>query len=369
MKILQISTYYPPNFGGIEMVAYDFSRILLRQGHEVKVLCFNHGVDNIIDSYEGIEVYRVGYHFKISSQAISFQYFITLKRILKEFKPDVIHIHLPNPLIATYLMMAKPQCKVTIHWHSDIIRQKLLKGLYGPFERSILKRADKIVATSQIYVDKSASLHEFVNKISIIPNIVETEFLDNVNESNKNTIERIKQKYAGKKIIFSIGVHREYKGLKYLIDAAQYLSDEYIIVIAGYGVLTEKLRLQAEELKLQNVAFIGRISDEEKKCFLWASEIYAFPSITKNEAFGIALAEGLYCGLPSVTFTIEGSGVNWVNKDGVTGIEVHERDAKQYAQALMNVSKEKYGAAAREWVKQNFTEEAIYDKVKDFFEF
>lgn len=368
MKILQISTYYPPNFGGIEMVAYDFSRILLKLGHEVKILCFNHMVGNSIDSYEGVEVYRVGYKTKIASQAISIEYYYILKRLIKQYQPDVIHIHLPNPLIATYLLMVKPKCKVTVHWHSDIIRQKLLKCFYNPLEKSILKRADRICATSQIYANKSVSLHDFIDKVTVIPNIVETDFFDNITDLNRQTISEIKQKYKGKKIIFSIGVHREYKGLKYLIEAARYLTDDYAVIIAGKGPLTESLKQQAKTLNINNIEFIGTISDEEKKCYLCSSDIYAFPSISKNEAFGIALAEALYCGLPAVTFTIDDSGVNWVNQNGVTGIEVKDLNSEKYAQALISVSKEKYGKAARDWIKQNFTENAITDNVKLFFE-
>ncbi len=368
MKILQIATYYPPNFGGIEMVAYDFSRILLKQGHEVKVLCFNHVSEDFRDTYEGVEVIRVGYKHKVASQAISCRYVFILKEIIKEYQPDVIHIHLPNPLIATYLLLVKPKCKVTIHWHSDIIKQKCLKIIYSPFEKAILKRADKICVTSQTYAEKSTSLKKFLGKVYVIPNIVETDFLDNVTTENKERMKSIRQDFAGKKIVFSIGVHREYKGLKYLIEAAQYLTDDYVVVLAGSGPLTKTLKQQTLEMGLKNIKFLGRISDEDKKCFLWESDVYAFPSITKNEAFGIALAEGLYCGLPAVTFTIEGSGVNWVNQNGVTGIEVHNHDAKEYAEALMSVSKEKYGNSAREWVKKNFTEQAIYEAVHTFFE-
>ena len=47
-----------------------------------------------------------------------------------------------------------------------------------------------------------------------------------------------------------------------------------------------------------------------------------FPSITKNEAFGVVLAEAMYCYTPAITFTIEGSGVNWVNLHQVTGLEM-----------------------------------------------
>lgn len=367
MKILQISTYYLPNYGGIEQVAYDFSRILKNQGNDVKVICFNSAKETVTDYYDGVEVIRVGYRKKLASQAISFSYFFVLKKLIKDFKPDVIHIHLPNPLIANYLLFARPKCKITLHWHSDIIKQKRLKQIYAPFEKAILKRADKIIATSQIYAENSESLEGYLDKVSIIPNIVETDFLDNLTDSDKNKISEIRKKYSDKKIIFSIGVHREYKGLRFLVDAAKYLSNEYVVLIAGKGPLTDGLKQKVSELNLQNVLFLGRISDEEKKHYLWASDIYAFPSITKNEAFGIALAEALYCGLPSVTFTIDGSGVNWVNQDGLTGIEVKDFDAEEYAKALMSVSKEQYEANARKWVEENFTEKAIKDSVKNFF--
>lgn len=367
MNILQISTYYLPNYGGIEQVAYDFSRILVKQGNNVKVICFNSNKNTVSDIYDGVEVIRIGYKKKVASQAISFKYFFILKKIIKEFKPDVIHIHLPNPLIATYLLFAKPKCKITLHWHSDIIKQKRLKQLYAPFEKSLLNKADKIIATSQIYADKSDSLKAYLNKVYIIPNIVEADFLDSLSSNDKNQISKIREHYSDKKIIFSIGVHREYKGLRYLVDAAKYLSSEYIVLIAGKGPLTDQLKQKVLDLKLKNVIFIGRISDEEKKQYLWASDIYAFPSITKNEAFGIALAEALYCGLPAVTFNIDGSGVNWVNKDGVTGIEVNEFDAEKYAIALMSVTKDKYGTNARNWIEENFTEKAISNTVKEFF--
>jgi len=367
-KILQISTYYLPHYGGIEQLVYDFSRILTKQGNKTKVICFNDKPETIIDTYDGQEIIRVGYKHKLASQAISLRYFFELKRVIKEFKPDVIHIHLPNPLIATYLLFAKPKCKITLHWHSDIVRQKLLKQLYVPFEKALLKKACKIVATTQVYAENSDRLKFYLDKVSVIPNIIENTFLDSLTESDKIAISKIKETYGNKKIIFTIGVHREYKGLKYLIEASQYLSEKYEVVIAGSGPLTDSLKQQTSDLHLNNVHFIGRISDKEKKLYLHSSEVYAFPSITKNEAFGIALVEALYCGVPAVTFTIEGSGVNYVNQDGITGIEVHELDAKKYAQALMICTKEKYGDAARNWAKENFTENSITDKIKVFFE-
>lgn len=369
MKILQISTYYPPNFGGIEQLAYDFSRILTKQGNEVKVICFNNKKETVKDNYEGIDVLRVGFKLKFASQAISLRYFFELRKIIKVFHPDVIHIHLPNPLIATYLLMLRPKCHITLHWHSDIVKQKKMKLLYGPFEKALIKRGERIVTTTQIYAENSDAIKNYLNKVQVIPSPINETILGTISENEQWKINQIRAKYKNRKIVFFIGLHREYKGLRYLIDSAQYLTNEYIVLIAGSGPLTEELKQKTRELNLSNVEFIGRISDEDKKIYLYASDIYAFPSITKNEAYGLALVEALYCGLPAVTFTIKGSGVNYVNQDGVTGIEVHEFNAQKYAYALMNVSKEKYGNAAHKWASQNFTEAAIFDKVAQLFIF
>ena len=69
----------------------------------------------------------------------------------------------------------------------------------------------------------------------------------------------------------------------------------------------------------------------------------------------------MYCYTPAVTFTIKGSGVNWVNLDGVTGIEVPQvgNQDKAYAEALdtlvvdTNLQKE-YSIAAHKRVADNF---------------
>lgn len=88
-------------------------------------------------------------------------------------------------------------------------------------------------------------------------------------------------------------------------------------------------------------------------------DIYCFPSITKNEAFGLALAEGMYFEKPAVTFTITGSGVNYVCLNGKTGIEVENRNVEKYAEALMELAsdnelRKKYGREGRKRVKENF---------------
>jgi len=95
------------------------------------------------------------------------------------------------------------------------------------------------------------------------------------------------------------------------------------------------------------------------KAYYLASDIFCFSSITKNEAFGLALAEAMYFGLPAVTFTIPGSGVNYVSFNNETGLEVANRDVAEYSNAIKTLAtneelRKKYGEAASLRAVKNF---------------
>ena len=77
----------------------------------------------------------------------------------------------------------------------------------------------------------------------------------------------------------------------------------------------------------------------------------------------------MYFGHPAVTFTIEGSGVNYVSLNGVTGIECPNGDSSAYAEALKKLSADanlraQYGEAARDRVMKNFTFATFKNNIK-----
>ena len=108
------------------------------------------------------------------------------------------------------------------------------------------------------------------------------------------------------------------------------------------------------------IVFLGRLEENDLVAYYTAADIFCFPSITKNEAFGIALAEGMYFGKPAVTFNIPGSGVNYVNIKDETGLEVANGDSKAYAEAIKKLAEDpdlrkELGEAAERRVRENFT--------------
>lgn len=366
MKILQVLSYYYPSIGGIEQVAQDCADAL-KAKNEVKIFCFNHEKGNQKDWIDGVEVTRVGCFSKVASQSLSLSYGKQLKRAFREFMPDVVIFHYPNPFAAHCLLKELkkyPVCKLVVYWHLDITKQKLLGKFFSGQTVRLLKRAQRVLATSPNYIEGSKFLLQFKEKCEVVSCCVNCDRMA-VNEQDLELAEKIKRKNAGKMICFAFGRHVPYKGLEYLVKASRYLDDNFRIYIGGWGSLTDSLKkLAADDFKIE---FLGKISNEELKAYLLACDIFCFPSITKNEAFGIALAEAMSRGKPAVTFTIEGSGVNYVNLNGVTGLEVENGNSKKFAEAIQtlagdNALRERYGMAAKARVEELFAQKVFAAK-------
>ena len=340
-RVLQISNYIYPNRGGIEQVARDIAGALLGQ-YDQKIICFNETAsdgnyicnrrETVTDRVDGVEVIRCGCITKKVSQSISLSFGKQLERVLDDFQPDIVIFHYPNPFQAYFLQKhLKQNHRFILYWHLDITRQKMLGKLFHCQTIRLLERADTVVATSPTYIDGSPYLSRYREKCTIIPNCISPDRLQTTEAIEKRTAE-IREEHKGRILCFAIGRHIPYKGFTYLIRAAKRLDDRFHIVIAGSGPLTKQLKTEAEGD--DRISFPGRISDDELIAYYQAMDIFCFPSVTKNEAFGIALAEAMSFGKPAVTFTIPGSGVNYVNQKDKTGLEVPNGDAEAYAEAL-----------------------------------
>ena len=355
-KVLHISKYYYPFIGGIEQTAKDCVNALSGK-YEQKVICFNHEKGNEISIVDGVQIVRCACQIKISSQSISINMIKQLKKMIKEFSPDYILLHYPNPFVAEILLPILPKdTKLILYWHLDITKQKILGKVFHFQNCRLIKRADEIIATSPNYIEGSKYLSKVKEKCLVVPSCINENRLQ-ISEETKKIAEKIRKDNENKIICLAVGRHVPYKGFEYLIRAGKKLDSQFSIFITGKGELTPKLKELASEDK--KIHFLGAIDDNILKAYYMEADIFCFPSITKNEAFGLALAEAMYFNKPSVTFTIPGSGVNYVNLNGITGIEVENRSVEKYAEALQTLGKnpdlrEKFGMAAGERVRNNF---------------
>lgn len=368
-KILHIPNYYFPHIGGIEQTAKDLISSLKDEYVEQRVICFNSEKKTVVDTVEGISVTRVGTFGKLASQSLTFKFKKELKKIIMEFNPDFVVFHYPNPLMAHYLLKYKKKVKMVLYWHLDITKQKILGKIFAGQSKKLLKWSSKVISTSQNYIDGSPFLSQFREKCVVVPSCINEERLK-LNDEIINKSLQIKEENKGKCIVFTFGRHVEYKGLTYLIQASKLLDDNYKVLIGGSGKLTEELKKEASQDN--KIAFLGKMSDDDLKAYFLACDIFCFPSITKNEAFGLGLAEAMYFEKPTITFTIPGSGVNFVGLNGKTCIEVENRNVNEYANAISKMAsnssfREKLGKAGKERCMNFFLFERYKKEIEKLF--
>lgn len=365
-RILQLSNYYPPEIGGIEKIAQAISDSV-REEFDVRVLCFTHEKDSRTDMIDGVKVIRLGTQLKLASQQLSYYMIKAIKSQIISYNPDIIILHAPNPFLEWILLKyIKPGCKLIVYWHSDIVKQKIGDVLLSGLTDKLLKRARVIVATSPNYIDGSRFLKKYRRKCVVIPNCIDPEQLQ-LSECALEISKEIKYENVGKCICVCVGRQVPYKGFEYAVKAFRQLDDSFVLYILGReGESTKRIKELATGSK--NIVILGEVDNDTLHAYLNACDIFCFPSITKNEAFGIALAEGMYFNKPTVTFTIPGSGVNYVSVNEKTGIEVANGNVKSYAEAIRKLSennalRDHYGNAAGERVRRLFLQKEFKRRV------
>ncbi|MDE9554965.1 glycosyltransferase [Xenorhabdus bovienii] len=362
MKILQISKLYPPFWGGIETVVYDISSELSRKGNFVDILCVSDKNENTTEVQNNGKIFRCGSILHLASTYISLSFLFKWMKIRKEY--DIIHVHLPNPLalLAVFLFRPSKDTKIIVHWHSDIVKQKFLKIPFIPLQKWLLKKCKFIIATSKSYAQASKDIQNYSNKIQIVPIGIDSTRMESSDEKQLS----IKKKHPNKKIVFSLGRHVYYKGFKYLIESAEYLSDEYVILLGGTGDQTECLINLSKKKKLYNkkIFFLGKIEAEHLSSYYSVANVFCLPSIERSEAFGVVQLEAMSCGTPVISTEIDGSGVPWVNKTGVSGLTVPIKDPLALADAIISLCESPLDKnKIKDFFYTNYSREVMVDKI------
>lgn len=364
-SILQLGKFYPIK-GGVEKVAYDLMTGLSTNEIHCDMLCATvagKGKTIRLNPYAQLmECHSWG---KAAATMIAPSMITTLRKVCPSY--DIVHVHHPDPMAALALALSGYKGKVVLHWHSDIQKQKYLLRLYRPLQDWLLRRADLIVGTSPVYLDESPFLKKVQQKtvclpIGVPPILPEPEAVD-----------KLRKQYGEKKIVFSLGRLVAYKGFTHLVEAARFLKDDYVILIGGTGALKQALSQQIKRLGLENkVVLLGRIPENELPIYFGACKVFCLPSVQKTEAFGIVQIEAMSCGKPVVATRIPQSGVPWVNKHGVSGLNVMPGNAGELARAIQDITDnesvyDKYSMAAKNRYWDIFTNEHMIDKCKRIY--
>ncbi len=363
MLVLHVSKLYPPFWGGVETVVYDVVHGLRNEDYKVDVLCVSEDRNTTIECEKGSTIFRCGSLMHLSSLYISLSFFYYWYKIRNSY--DIIHVHFPNPLALIAIFLFRCSGKIVIHWHSDIVKQKILKIPFMPLQKWLLKRSNYVLATSPNYAESSKDLQRFKNKVRVVPIGIDPSSTS----VDQNKLNHIKQRFKSKKIVFALGRHVYYKGFSYLIDAAKMLPDNYIVLIGGIGQLTNSLKQKVVDKGLTDkVYFVGKIPVNELGSYFKACDVFCLPSIERSEAYGVVQLEAMSFDKPVVSTSIPGSGVSWVNKDGVTGLICNPSDSVDLAEKIVNCEMIVRCGKIRQYFMENFTRDEMVGKIINIYE-
>lgn len=369
MRVLQISKFFPPEHGGIEVCAREIAEGLTDAGIANDVLCCARGRATVRErAPSGYSVVRAGSLGQLHAMSVAPALVGETGRMAAD--RDVLHVHMPDPMAALAVWRTRPRARLVLHWHSDVIRQRIALRAYAPLQRWLLARADAIVATSAPYAAASATLAPWRDKLAVIP----LGISDNAARSRSDRVAALRAGHAGKKMVFALGRMASYKGFEVLIEAAARLGDGCVVRIGGAGPRLDRYRAQVARLGLgERVQLLGPMSDDELITHLHAADLFCLPSTTRAEAFGVAMLEAMAAGRPVVASDIAGSGVPWVNRHGETGLNVPVGDAAALAAGIGQVLDDtalaaRMGAAARSRYEREFTAARMTRRFIDLYQ-
>lgn len=366
MKILHIGKFYPIR-GGVEKVMLDITAGLSARGIDCDMLCASaSGGPRTVRLNPHGSIFAVRTLRKMYATMISPAMIWRLRRIAGRY--DIIHIHHPDPMAALALRLSGFRGKVVLHWHSDILRQKKLLRLFRPLQDWLIARADTIVGTSPAYIAHSPWLTGVQHKCVCVPIGIRPIPMPDVEK-----VEALRDSFPGKKIVLALGRLVGYKGFEFLVDSAQYLPDDYVIVIGGDGPLRESLQQRIDSQHLgDKVKLAGFVADEDLPVYFYASSLFCLSSVERTEAFGVVQIEAMSCGMPVIATEIPGSGVAWVNAHGRSGLNVPPRNPVALAAAIVAATASAnmhrtYRRGARLRYEEIFTETNMLDNILNVY--
>ena len=337
MRVLHVfKTYYPDTFGGVERTIHAIAKGAVAHGIQSDVLSLSRGpVPNSVE-FDGHMAYKAKLDLEFASTGFSREAFSRFKGL--SARADVIHYHFPWPFMDLLHLVHPPGKPTIVTYHSDIVKQKLLLQLYKPLMHRFLSSVTRIVATSPNYLESSEVLQRYQDKAEVIPiGLDEADY--------PRAPQELKDRWTArfpKPFFLFVGVLRYYKGLHLLIEATKNVDAEVLIV--GQGPMESELKALAVRDGLNNVHFLGALSDLDKAALLELCTAFVFPSHLRSEAYGLALVEAAMFGKPMISCEI-GTGTSFVNKNGETGIVVPPENARELARAMQNLRVEKVAEA------------------------
>jgi glycosyltransferase involved in cell wall biosynthesis len=319
-------------------------------GHEVRILSSDMGKQKILFSdytFKSIKPYGYARYLR---HIFNIDAYITLRTILKDWQPDVVHLRTMDQVSPLVPFLLKNYNTVaTLHGPEEYLSELLLwyfpdndfktskrerTGLTGkgklhylyskylsqPMYRRSLKNVNTFIAPSN-YIKVAAA--KDVSPIKHIPNGVELMPYAKIRSNNR---------------ILYVGRIEQVKGIDYLIKAvgkAAKSNPKVKLDIIGEGSYENEIKSLVVELNLsKNVNFIGWVSQKDLYRYYEMSTAIVIPSVWP-ENFPTVCNEAMSIGRPVIATKV--GGIPELVENGTTGYLVPAENDVALAEAILKI--------------------------------
>jgi len=338
-RIAIVTPAFLPYRGGMCVVAQQDAEQLAALGHKVDVFVPGEGQPQ---GKGGYGVHRLRVWFRYGNAA----WVPGAGRACEDHDLAVLHYPFFGGAEAVALARYRGRCgKLVIYYHMDTIGRGVVRAVsraYNSIMRDrILQAADRILVTSFDYA-RSSALEDIArtdpSRLRELPPAVDIgRFAPG--EKAASLMDRYGLDARKPVVVFVGGLDKAhyFKGVDILIRSLVVKSlDGVQALVVGEGGLRSGYEKLVGDLGLSDrVKFAGAVSDSELPDHYRLADVFAFPSIDRSEAFGIAALEAMSCGVPVVASDLP--GVRTIVRDGETGYLVKPGSVSALAARLADI--------------------------------
>jgi UDP-glucose:(heptosyl)LPS alpha-1,3-glucosyltransferase len=184
-------------------------------------------------------------------------------------------------------------------------------------ERQVFKTARAVIANSRMVAEEISRWHDFpAERIHVVPNGIGASIPRTSRQDARRRLEIPERAFC---ILFA-GTGWERKGLRFAIEAVEFLGSDALLLVAGRG--------KADLYRSSRARFLGTM--EDLSGLFSAADVFTLPTI--YDPFSNACLEAIAAGLPVVTTTA--NGFSEILTPGVHGDVVEPGDVEALARAL-----------------------------------
>ncbi|HEV2674595.1 MAG TPA: glycosyltransferase family 4 protein [Aliidongia sp.] len=325
MKLLHITSAFPPSIGGVETFVADLSAWQAANGVFATVVAGSTDGDAREEHHNGVPLHRLPFVDVLGRQDLGD--IMALRRRLASFvasqAPDVIHLH---PVAAEMIFMrdvAKAAAvPVVTTLHVDIAWQP---AAYQTNLRGLLARSDRIVAVSRPMLENAAqTFPDLAGQLRLVENGMPWR------DPSADQAEPAHFLYLGR-LAGEKGVDIALRAVALLTDRIPALH----LTIAGDGPERAALEALTEALGLgERVSFLGQVG-RDRISTLMARHVALLVPSRWEEPFGLVAIEAAMAGRPAIV-SISGA-LPILVEHGVTGLHVERDDPEALADAMIGL--------------------------------